>query len=223
MNLNFSKILGTRIAALDIELNNFRTFDPAWLAPVAGNLMWLYLQNNQITRLPRYAFSSFTRLSLLEMSGNRDLFMPSDAFQGLSFLFILQMANCGIENLNHRWFDDLRDLTFLEIDSNGISELPVEIFNLPSLEHLGMAINRISRLDLRSFGGHAGEFVHIDAENNQINAIDRQFFVNARNLDTFLLAGNVCNNNNFIDVRQNRDNVMQILEPCFNNFNASAY
>ncbi|KAL7015049.1 hypothetical protein ACKWTF_016261 [Chironomus riparius] len=213
---------GTRIAALDIELNNFRTFDPAWLAPVAGNLMWLYLQNNQITRFPRNAFSSFTRLSLLEMSGNRDLFMPSDAFNGLSFLFILQMANCGINNLNHRWFDDLRDLTFLEIDSNGITELPVEIFNLPSLEHLGFAFNRVSRLDLRSFGGHAGEFVHIDAENNQINAIDRQFFVNARNLDTFLLAGNVCNNNNFIDVRQNRDNVMQILEPCFNNFNATA-
>jgi Leucine-rich repeat (LRR) protein len=156
------------------------------------------------------------------MSGNRDLFMPSDAFNGLSFLFILQMANCGINNLNHRWFDDLRDLTFLEIDSNGIQVLPVDIFNLPSLEHLGMNANRVTRLDLRSFGGHAAEFVHIDAEDNQINAIDRQLLVNALNLDTLLLAGNVCNNNNFIDVRQNRDNVMQILEPCFANFNATA-
>ena len=206
---------------MDIELNNFRTFNPAWLAPVAENLMWLYLQSNQITSFPRNAFSSFSRLSLLEMSGNRNLFVPSNAFNGLSHLFILQMANCGINNLNHRWFDDLRDLTFLEIDSNGIEVLPVEVFNLPSLEHLGIAFNRISTLDLRSFGGHAAEFVHIDAENNQINAIDQRLIENARSLNTLLLAGNICNNNNFIDVRENRETVMEILQDCFNNFNAT--
>lgn len=180
--------------------------------------MWLYLQHNQISRFPRNAFASLSNLLVLELTGNENTFIPSSSFNRLTRLYTLHLASCGIRNLNHRWFDDLRFLTHLELDSNEIEELPTEIFDLNALEYLGLAFNRLTVLDSRSFGAHLSELFRIDAEFNAINAIDRQLVVNATSLESLSLIGNECVNLNFMDVQNNMEVVLRELEGCFGNF-----
>lgn len=203
---------------MDIENNQFQNFDNHWLTPVANNLRYLILRNNQIRRFPPGAFSPFANLAILELSGNRDAFVPSNAFEGLTRLLDLEMANCALHDLNTHWFRDLQFLDRLEVDMNGIIELPTGIFDLPYLRFLGIAFNRIRVLDSSAFGSSVSSLFSIDAEENEITAIDRRIIENATGLSALLLTGNSCADANFLNVQDTRDEVLENLQGCFNNF-----
>lgn len=196
----------------------FREFNPDWLAPLASNLRYLILRNNEIRRFPPAAFSRFTQLFQLEFSGNENTFIPSDAFDGLRLLYDLEMANCGLMDLNPHWFKGMRFLNRLEVDMNGITELPEGIFDLPYLRILGMAFNRLRVLDSRAFGAAVDTIANLDAEQNEIDAIDRRIVNNGTMLTNLLLVGNTCIDANFQDVQNNLGVVVENLQGCFSNF-----
>lgn len=181
-------------------------------------MRYLIFRNNQIRRFPRDAFRSFPRLVNLEFSGNADIFVPSNAFEINTMLYDLEMANCGLMVLNPHWFKNLRFLNRLEVDLNGIIELPQRVFDLPYLRILGIALNRIGTLDSRAFGSSLNRIERFDAEDNLINAIDRGILENSPQLSDLLLAGNTCTSSNFINVQDQLSTVMQALQGCFNNF-----
>ncbi|KAL7015050.1 hypothetical protein ACKWTF_016262 [Chironomus riparius] len=181
-------------------------------------MRYLIFRNNEIRRFPRDAFRSFPRLVDLEFSGNPDIFVPSDAFETNTMMYDLEMANCGLMNLNPHWFKNLQFLNRLEVDLNGITELPQRVFDLPYLRILGITLNRIGTLDSRAFGSSLGRIERLDAEENLIHAIDRRILENSTTLSELLLAGNMCTSSNFLNVQDQLSTVMQALQGCFNNF-----
>lgn len=154
----------------------------------------------------------------LEFSGNSDIFIPSNAFETNTMMYDLEMANCGLMSLNPHWFRNLRFLNRLEVDMNGITELPQRIFDLPYLSIIGIALNRIGTLDSRAFGSSLDRIVRLDAEDNLVHAIDRRILEGSTTLSDLLLAGNTCTSSNFINVQDQLPAVMQALQGCFNNF-----
>ena len=181
-------------------------------------MRYLIFRNNELQRFPKEAFRSFARLVQLEFSGNSDIFVPSDSFESNTMLYDLEMANCGLMSLNTHWFKNLRFLNRLEVDLNGITELPQRIFDLPYLRTLGIAFNRIGVVDSRAFGSSLDIIERLDAENNVISAIDRRILENSPQLMDLLLNGNTCSNSNFLEVQDNLTEVMQALQGCFDNF-----
>lgn len=129
------------------------------------------------------------------------------------------MANCALGTLNYRWFDDLVTLTSLEVDMNGLRELPDNIFDLPTLGNLGIAYNQLTVLNSTTFGASIGSLVMIRAENNEINAIDETIFDGASQLFSLTLTGNQCTDADFIEIQENMEAVRTHLQPCFDNFN----
>lgn len=152
------------------------------------------------------------------INGNRLDFLPSNAFRGLERLHNLELADCGLNNLNYRWFDDLEFLSTLEIDLNNFQQLPMEIFDLPRLSHVGVAGNRLTELNSNAFGQSISSLITLRAENNEIDAIDENIINNASELFSLNLAGNVCVDLDFIEVQENIDAVRDRLVGCFENF-----
>lgn len=109
------------------------------------HLKHLSLYKNNITRLQPYAFNQTSLLSL-DLSGNKDLFMPKEALVGLEFS--LQKLS-----LRDNQMDDgkaelpcLGKLKVLDLSGNNLSLLPAGLFCSP-LESLDIRHNRLLTLE----------------------------------------------------------------------------
>ncbi|XP_030354214.1 transforming growth factor beta activator LRRC32-like [Strigops habroptila] len=109
------------------------------------HLKHLSLYKNNITRLQPYAFNQTSLLSL-DLSGNKDLFMPKEALRGLEFC--LQKLS-----LRGNQMDDskaelpcLGTLKVLDLSGNNLSLLPAGLFCSP-LESLDIRSNQLLMLE----------------------------------------------------------------------------
>lgn len=124
--------------------------------------------------------------------------------------------------LNPSWYADMHSLEILHVERNHLQELPFRVFGaLNNLRDLYVYQNNISMIDSESFGSLANLRTFY-APFNRINGIDADFFDNAVELSSLSLFGNVCNGDNFANVQNSRDEVRQVIEPCFDNFVAES-
>ncbi|NWU47702.1 LRC32 protein, partial [Dromas ardeola] len=108
-------------------------------------LKHLSLCKNNITRLHPYAFNQTSLLSL-DLSGNKDLFMPKEALGGLEFsLQKLSLRGNQMDNSKAE-LPCLDTLKVLDLSGNNLSLLPTGLFCSP-LESLDVRNNNLLTLE----------------------------------------------------------------------------
>ncbi|KFQ46350.1 Leucine-rich repeat-containing protein 32, partial [Nestor notabilis] len=109
------------------------------------HLKHLSLYKNNITRLHPYAFNQTSLLSL-DLSGNKDLFMPKEALGGLEFsLQKLSLRGNQMDNSKAE-LPCLGTLKVLDLSGNNLSFLPTGLFCSP-LESLDVRNNQLLMLE----------------------------------------------------------------------------
>uniref|UniRef100_A0A8D0F5B6 Leucine-rich repeat-containing protein 32 n=1 Tax=Strix occidentalis caurina TaxID=311401 RepID=A0A8D0F5B6_STROC len=108
-------------------------------------LKHLNLHKNNITRLRPYAFNQTLLLSL-DLSGNKDLFVPKEALGGLEFsLQKLSLRDNQMDNSKTE-LPCLGTLKVLDLSGNNLSLLPTGLFCSP-LESLDVRHNNLLTLE----------------------------------------------------------------------------
>lgn len=124
-----------------------------------------------------------------------------------------------IEELPGRIFQNNPQLTDITFSGNFLQQLPNGIFDrLRFLRSLAVSNNNLSTIDTQTFGYSALSLVSLRAENNRILSIDRNWFNQSRNLQFLHLRNNICVNQTFEWIGNDRFAVEQQLERCFNSF-----
>lgn len=201
---------------LNLDVNSLTAFNPLWFDGSHGlSLEFLMLSQNSIQNLSNRGFENLSNLLELTMAGNPIVDIPNDAFMGLGRLRHLNINNCGIRQLQTQWFIDLSNLLRIYLNGNSLTEFPNGIFG--NLTHVHVTGNQLRVLSGNSFR-NLNSLVQLNAQNNQISAIDEEIFENAGNLYTLQLLNNICVSVNIVNLPVNRDYYRPQFEQCFGNF-----
>ncbi|XP_070494579.1 leucine-rich repeat-containing protein 15-like [Chironomus tepperi] len=178
--------------------------------------LWIY--SNELTTLPENLFFNQSKLLDLDLTENRIADLPANIFRPLTNLQELYLYANQITNIRPQWFDSLENLQFLFLNENQIEELPENAFKgLKNLEVFGLDDNNLKVIHSESFGIHPKLNV-IYLMRNQIYAVDELLFNNTEMLNYLFFTGNVCADVDINDALDNREHMMNILEPCFENY-----
>jgi BspA type Leucine rich repeat region (6 copies) len=186
------------------------------------NLEVLRLNSNQLTSLPKNLFRNLKRLKELNLAGNQFHNLSDKIFAPLSSsLEKLVLNNCNLSDWNALWLQDLELLTYVDLGSNKIQEIPRNSFHPDhKISALFLDKNQIESLDFFSFGKLENlEFFH--AEGNNISALDFYIFEQPKKLKFVHLEGNSCVNGDdhtFEDIYEDKSAIMENLKECFVNF-----
>lgn len=212
---------GSAMATLNLGLNPLRSFNPAWITSISGTLKDLRLYDSQLMSVPESAFDGLTALEYFDIGLNPNVNIPASAFSNLQSLQSLFIDYNGLRTIQPQWFANLPALRDLHLNANNLRVIPAGSFNNLNFTYLSIRGNRISTINSNSFGNSMNSIESFYAIDNQINAIDREFFDAAIGLDTLYLLNNVCVDHNFRDVFNSREFVNEELSQCFENFGSS--
>lgn len=109
-------------------------------------------------------------------------------------------------------------LEILNLSNNEIEKIPPTTFDkFAKLSILNLSSNKLYVINSQSFNG-LSSIKYFIASNNQINAIDTRFFDSTPNLTNLDLRQNKCVDKKFENVAETLDDVMEVLEICFEGF-----
>ncbi|XP_029434062.1 leucine-rich repeat-containing protein 38 [Rhinatrema bivittatum] len=107
---------------------------PADLFLFHGDLVYLDLRNNCLTRLEAGTFGGSSRLVFLDLSHNALTQLEAGAFRAAEKLVRLSLAGNNLSEVSPAAFQSLGALQVLELQGNGLRRLPVAALEaLPSL------------------------------------------------------------------------------------------
>ena len=116
--------------------------------------------------------------------------LPSDLFDGLPALEILQLGGNQLDNLQSDVFDGLPALWFLDLSNNRLTRLSAGAFNgLPALEKLVLGANPLSTLPVDVFDGLSALWF-LDLEDLQLSALPAEVFDGLTALEELNLEAN---------------------------------
>jgi Leucine-rich repeat (LRR) protein len=188
----------------------------------ATNLLYLYLNQNNISTLGPDAFKGAQSLTHLDLSFNQLSSIDVNAFRGLSKLTYLYLQNNKLTTLNSQTFAPFSSLLYLYLRNNQISSLDKDIFrNVTNLSQLSLSYNALQTLDATIFSSNA-KLLTISLNGNKINSLSTTMFQSFYNTSLTLDLGcNLCINQYFasgslLDVAQ-----QQALESALDTCNTS--
>ena len=123
---------------LNVGFNKINNIIPKKIG-ILDHLEVLYLNNNILTELPSYAFSSCPDLQALYLQNNTLNKLQINCFSGLKKLRLLYLQDNLLTKLSTSIFSDLNNLHILYLRNNALKELEVNW-------HIGL--NRLHILDL---------------------------------------------------------------------------
>jgi len=132
---------------LHMESTRISELNPQWFSTLVG-LHRLIVSNNLITELSEDILSSLPELRFFDISGNR-LYdnIASGVFRFSTNLIHLILTETRITKLNPQWFENLRNLSSLYVNSNEIASLPENVFgnsNLTTLRIFDLGSNQLT-------------------------------------------------------------------------------
>lgn len=107
-------------------------------------LVWLDLKGNSIKEVDRGAFAHLISLKKLNLNGNQLGSLVAGLFDGLQNLTELRVSRNRIKTVAPSALKALASLTFLDISNNALDEKVQPVFQLPNLQELVMAGNKMS-------------------------------------------------------------------------------
>ena len=141
------------------------------------------------------------------------------AFDGLNNLESLSLSRTRITSISPGWFSTLSSLRAFYAVGNEITELVNGTFNsLTNLRELYLNGNRIRVIPSGAFGPSARNLRTFYISDNRINNIDPYWLNDAENLEYLLLAGNLCTDQDFLNVPSMRWRIFEELQPCIDNY-----
>uniref|UniRef100_A0A8C6UI48 Leucine rich repeat transmembrane neuronal 4 like 1 n=1 Tax=Neogobius melanostomus TaxID=47308 RepID=A0A8C6UI48_9GOBI len=151
---------------LSLRYNELHVLLPYQFAHL-GQLLWIYLDHNQISAVDSRAFQGVRRLKELILSSNRITSLHNSTFHGIPNLRSLDLSYNKLEILQPGQFHGLRKLQNLHLRSNGLSSIPLRAFlECRSLEFLDLGYNRIKALTRTTFLG-LQKLMELHLEHNQ--------------------------------------------------------
>ncbi|XP_020779619.1 leucine rich repeat transmembrane neuronal 4 like 1 [Boleophthalmus pectinirostris] len=174
---------------LSLRYNELHTLLPYQFAHL-GQLLWIYLDHNQISAVDSRAFQGVRRLKELILSSNRITSLHNSTFHGIPNLRSLDLSYNKLEVLQPGQFHGLRKLQNLHLRSNGLSNIPIRAFlECRSLEFLDLGYNRIKALTRTTFLG-LQKLMELHLEHNQFSRINFFLFPRLANLRSLYLQWN---------------------------------
>lgn len=139
-------------------------------------------------QMRREQLTSLTSLRNLRFNGPiSDL--PEDAFNDVNNLTSLELRSSNV-HLPKNIFKNLHELEFLELGSNNLSDLPEDIFsNQYKLKRLNLWSNNLRNLTKDSFLG-ASSVTDLDLSSNNIENIQPDVFFHLKDLENINLSSN---------------------------------
>ncbi|XP_077479556.1 leucine-rich repeat transmembrane neuronal protein 4-like [Stigmatopora argus] len=174
---------------ISLRYNELHSLLPYQFAHL-GQLLWIYLDHNQISAVDGRAFQGVRRLKELIMSSNKILSLHNSTFHGIPNLRSLDLSYNKLEILQSGQFHGLRKLQNLHLRSNGLSNIPIRAFlECRSLEFLDLGYNRIKALTRTTFLG-LQKLMELHLEHNQFTRINFFLFPRLANLRSLYLQWN---------------------------------
>ncbi|KAK7866903.1 hypothetical protein R5R35_001645 [Gryllus longicercus] len=136
---NGSLTTAPNVARLWLNDNGMEIIEPGAFNYLSS-LSWLDLENNKITSLHPDTFVNLTHLFKMILSGNPLVVPENSVFLRSEYLQILDMANCGLEEIPSKAFTELRSLMTLRLGNNSLRAVTI---NVSSLSHLDLHKNSI--------------------------------------------------------------------------------
>ena len=179
------------------------------------NLKFIDLSNNRLSSLPEDVFATSRNLKWVSLSNNSLAFLPNDLFKEPSqSLEVLDLSGNLIPTLTAPLLSNLQSLTSLDLSRNEIVSIgsAAALKGLNELKSLKLAHNKLARLpvlslsSLRSLvlshndiGGRLSPtrifsrlplLSHLLLDNNQIDELPSQVFVNSTKITVLDLSHN---------------------------------
>ncbi|MCI4388554.1 hypothetical protein PGIGA_G00087420 [Pangasianodon gigas] len=174
---------------LSLRNNDLHTMLPYQFAHL-NQLLWLYLDHNQISFVDSRAFQGIRRLKELVLSTNRISQLHNATFHGVPNLRSLDLSYNKLQELQPGQFHGLRKLQNLHLRSNGLTTIPVRAFiECRSLEFLDLGYNRLRILTRTTFLG-LSRLMELHLEHNQFSRINFFLFPRLSNLRGLYLQWN---------------------------------
>jgi hypothetical protein len=177
----------------------------------------IFLFGNQLTTLPENLFSNQHNLNALIMSRNNFTDFPLNTFGSLRNLVRLDLDDGQLTHLRVEWFRNLINLQTLNLFSNQLEDFPRNVFNpMQRMHDLNLNFNQLKVIHSDWFG-ILPNFRGLNVRGNQINAVDERFIDNT-GVNWLGMLSNICVNDVIIDDSPSRQNMRNMLQTCFDNF-----
>ncbi|XP_030623963.1 leucine rich repeat transmembrane neuronal 4 like 1 [Chanos chanos] len=174
---------------LSLRYNDLHTMLPYQFAHL-NQLLWLYLDHNQITFVDSRAFQGIRRLKELILSSNRISQLHNATFHNVPNLRSLDLSYNKLQELQPGQFHGLRKLQNLHLRSNGLTSIPIRAFlECRSLEFLDLGYNRLRILTRTTFLG-LSRLMELHLEHNLFSRINFFLFPRLANLRALYLQWN---------------------------------
>ena len=163
---------------------------PAGVFDSLGKLRDLDLSDNNIAVLPTGVFNSLGELRKLYLSDNNIAVLPTGVFDSLGELLYLSLSDNNIAALPAGVFDSLGELRRLDLNDNNIAVLPTGVFNsLGELRFLYLSDNNIAVIPTGMFDS-LGDLSHLDLSDNNIAVLPTGVFNSTGKLGHLYLSDN---------------------------------
>uniref|UniRef100_A0A3Q3WG38 G-protein coupled receptors family 1 profile domain-containing protein n=1 Tax=Mola mola TaxID=94237 RepID=A0A3Q3WG38_MOLML len=168
---------------LDLSMNNLTALSSGALSNLHF-LEELRLAGNDLSVIPRGAFTGLYNLKVLMLQNNRLTSVPADAFNNLHNLQSLRLDANHISRVPTGCFSGLRSLRHLWLDDNSLTEVPVEALGeLSSLQAMTLDLNHIIHIPDHAFS-KLGRLVVLHLNNNRIVSMGTNCFHGLHSLET---------------------------------------
>jgi Leucine-rich repeat (LRR) protein len=210
---------GSRLVNLDLEFNELNQIDYAWFTPIQETIRVFRINNNRLNNLNIDSFIRLWNLRELYLNNNPLGSLRYRIFEPMVNLEILQLAGCGLTELDPNYWQRNPMIVNLELDNNNLRDLPVGVFNNTRLVHLGLTGNQLSAIDIMSFGSSLNTLRSLHIDRNNIQAFDETLIDNSPNLDALIAYQNECVDGSLLGVNQNQDRAREFFANCITGFN----
>ncbi|KAG8577858.1 hypothetical protein GDO81_010314 [Engystomops pustulosus] len=174
---------------LDLSMNNITKL-PSGTLHTLHYLEELRLAGNDLTYIPKGAFSGLNSLKVLMLQNNQLKQVPSDAFHNLRNLQSLRLDANHISYVPPNCFTGLNSLRHLWLDDNSLSEIPIRALeSLPALQAMTLALNKIHHIPDHAFK-NLSSLVVLHLHNNRIDSLGKKCFDGLHSLETLDLNYN---------------------------------
>lgn len=172
---------------IDLSNNAISSFGGADVFPLENRVEILNLSSNNISKLAANSFQPLRNLKLLLLSNNKIQKMSSLVLKTRTIVNQIDFSFNQIQRIDFEVNVDQLNLSHNRITAAGVIK---KMFNnLVNLTHLNVSSNQITSLPPNSFQ-NAQKLRHLDLSNNLIREISIQAFANLVNLEHLNLARN---------------------------------
>nr|XP_022914236.1 leucine-rich repeat-containing protein 70-like [Onthophagus taurus] len=138
---------------VQLSNNSISELSPFQFTSIPNNTH-IYLQQNDITYIPRDVFTNNERIYYISLASNEISNMERFAFALMPLLTLLNLSSNKITAIDKDWFTGSRNIRDLYLENNLIREINKDAFSeIHNLKVINLSFNRIYTIKPGSFDG----------------------------------------------------------------------